>query len=85
MLSEQDRLNTIKFLEFEQECDNHNAFVIEYMNREHLNKTKSKQVDAAVKRWKKSSETLLKLFNPKSNNFIGYSSMAQERTWIISE
>jgi hypothetical protein len=77
LVSEEDRAKTLAFLALEAECDEYNATQIEYMNRDHLNKTRSKQVDAAVKRWDKDNKRLTKRYKDEPTH-----SMGTARTWL---
>lgn len=74
--AEEERQAILKFLELEKQIDEENATAIEYMNREHLTKTRSKQVDAAVKRWSKDSKRNI-------NNYKGcyLYNHAEPRSW----
>lgn len=74
----EEKEEILSFLRLEKECDEANTTTIEYMNRDHLSKTKSKQVDSAVKRWKKESDRLIK-------NIINLEpySMNSKRNWYI--
>ena len=78
LVSEEDRAKTLAFLALEAECDEHNATQIEYMNRDHLNKTRSKQVDAAVKRWIKDSKRLISRYRNEPLHNLG-----SQRNWYV--
>lgn len=60
----------------EREIDEANAKAIEAMDKTHLNKTKTKQVEAAIKRWSKDSAS-----NIKKIKNINIHSLNAKRGW----
>ena len=78
--NEQDRKRMLAFANKEKECDEHNELQIAMINKEHLSKTKLKQCESMVKRWKKESSTMLKRLSTAN---VKYSTLSLERTWII--
>ena len=78
---EEDRKNMMSFAMKELECDEHNEIQLAMMNKDHLSKTKVKQCDSMVKRWKKQSSAMLKRLNV---NTCRYSHFNAPRTWLAS-
>lgn len=76
--NEQEKQAMLDWYKLEKECDEANATVIKHMNKDHLNKTKSKQIDAAVRRWDKEMKSQVK--RTKNAEPIRY---ARQRTWLM--
>ena len=71
----------IAFHKLEMEIDEANATVYEYMNKDHLNKTKAKQGIAMGKRWSKESLRALKRLQDSKVRYYFHN---QPRTWLAS-
>ena len=74
-----ERLAMIAFLEKEKEIDEENATMFEYMNKEHLTKTRNKQGTSMVKRWKKDS---LRAIKALQSYRVRYYWNNKPRTWL---
>ena len=75
----EDRMNMIAFHKLEMEIDEANATVYEYMNKDHLNKTKVRQGESMVKRWKKES---LRAIKTLSDTKLMCYSRNKPRVWL---
>ena len=76
---EQDRKNMMSFAMKELECDEWNEVQIAMMNKDHLNKTRTKQCESMVKRWKKEASAMLKRLN---KNTCRYYQFNEPRSWL---
>ena len=76
---EEDRKNMMSFAMKELECNEWNEVQLQMMNKDHLSKTKVKQCDSMVKRWKKETSTMLKRLNSTTCRYYHFN---EPRTWL---
>lgn len=79
--NEQDRVNMTRWNNKEKYFDELNRQEIERMDLSHLNKTKTKQIQTAMRAWDKEHKRQAKFLADEKKN--PNSVYAIERTWII--
>ena len=85
--NEKEELAYADFLNKEEEADLHNTRMIESMNLSHVkNKTKIRQTEAALKRWKKETTSNRKKLkeHQKQHGGLKYRTTAKERKWLMT-
>jgi hypothetical protein len=79
--NEEDRQRMLRWNLLEAKCDVENVKTIESMDLSHLNKTRTKDIEKAMKQWKKSfSDRKKKILESNTN-----STTATKHIWIRDE